>query len=47
MFIALISFIAVVMAFSLVLTITTMDSRKPAEVIVFLDKTVEVNARQN
>jgi|SwirhisoilCB2_FD_contig_41_4870664_length_313_multi_3_in_0_out_0_1 hypothetical protein len=48
MFIALISFMAVVLAFSLVLTITTLDSRsEPAEVIVFLDKTVEVGSRQN
>lgn len=48
MFIALISFMAVVLAFSLVLTITTMDTRsKSAEVIVFLDKTVEVGVRQN
>ncbi|MBN9389469.1 MAG: hypothetical protein J0I20_15680 [Chloroflexi bacterium] len=45
MFIALIGFMAVVMAFSLILTITTMETRaETAEVIVFLDKTVEVRA---
>jgi hypothetical protein len=48
MFIALISFMAVVLAFSLVLTITTLETRsETAEVIVFLDKTVEVASRQN
>lgn len=48
MFIALIGFMAVVMAFSLVLTITSMEPRaETAEVIVFMDKTLEVRARQN
>lgn len=48
MFIALIGFMAVVMAFSLVLTITTMETHaEPAKVVVFMDKTVEVRGPQN
>lgn len=48
MFIALISFMVVVMAFSLVLTITTLDTRREtAKVVVFLDRTAEVKTRQN
>ena len=48
MFIALISFMAVVLAFSLVLTITTLEPpSETAEVIVFLDKNVDVNSSQN